>query len=176
MSVNTNKPLGSISKHFSLLKIIKLFFLFSIILIAGYLLGSRAGKSIVSTAITNKRSVFFLYKLPLDYIITANLLSSEDELKRTQGYYALLDNNMIDPEFLIERYKRETGFIKPLIVWLMGYSEDKDTVLHFLSEEYQGAERRIKTEILKTMKRMDESFFDDFIKLHKIDIDKMFLE
>ncbi|MBN2039963.1 MAG: hypothetical protein JW864_07985 [Spirochaetes bacterium] len=173
MSGNIIKPVNGISKHISLLKILKLFFLFSVILIAGYFSGSLAGRSIVSSIITGKKSVFFLYRIPLGYIVSAGLLSSEDELKRTEGYYALLDNNMIDPEFLIERYKRETGYIKPLIIWLISFSKDKDPVLEFLSEEYQGADMRIKNGILDTMKRMDKSFFDDFVKLHGIDIDNM---
>lgn len=176
MSGNTNKPENSISKNISLLKILKLFFMFSVILIAGYFLGIKAGRFIVTGAVTGSRYIFFLYKLPFDYIVTANLLSSEDELKRAEGYYALLDNNMIDPDFLMQRYKKESGFIKPLIIWLIGYSQDKNTALEFLSEEYAGADQRIKKEILKTMKRMDESFYDDFVKSHGIDADKIFFD
>ena len=96
MSGIINKLGKNIGKNISLLKILKLFFLFLVILVTGYFIGSRMGIFIVSSAISGNKSIFFLYKLPLDYIITTDLLSSESELKRIEGYYSLLDNNIID--------------------------------------------------------------------------------
>ncbi len=109
-----------------------------------------------------------LYRPPFEFIHTANLLSSYDELKRLEGYYSLLDNNAIDEDSLIARYKDETVFIKPTIIWLLGYSGNKNKVLGFLSEEYNKTDQRVKSEILKTMRRLDEDFYIKFSGINKI--------
>lgn len=123
-------------------------------LLAGY---------IITGTVTGSRTSLFLYRLPVDYIYSANLLSSENELKRIEGYYSLLDYKILNTDFLIERYKRESYLIKPLIIWLLGYSDNKDKIMEFLSEEYKGAAERIKKEILKTMKKKDPDYYNNFI-------------
>ncbi|MBN2400949.1 MAG: hypothetical protein JXN64_00975 [Spirochaetes bacterium] len=146
---------------------------FFMLLFTGYVIGRTAGTQIVKGLLKGERYVLMPYRLPFEYLYTANLLYSNDELRRLEGYYSLLDNRIIDPDLLIERFKQESDLIKPVIIWLLGYSEDKDDALNFLSDEYAGSEQRIKKEILRTMKRLDESYFLDFTASHKINIKEL---
>jgi hypothetical protein len=145
-------------------------FVFLLILFIGYTLGRIAGTHIVSGFLKGKRFILLFYRPPFEYLKTANLLYSSDELVRLEGYYSLLDNKIIDKDLLIERYKQESELIKPVIIWLIGYSRDKDAVLKFISEEYAKADQRVKNEILKTMKRLDEEYFKNFTASPKIKI------
>ncbi len=138
-----------------MLKVLLKIFLIFIIAAIGLLSGHAAGKRLVSGLFSGKRQAFFLYKIPADYFKTLNLLNSDNELNRLEGYYSLLDNNIIDADFLIKRYKSETDFLKPVIVWLLGFSKDKDMVLKFLNEEYEKSGKRLKQEISRTMKRFE---------------------
>jgi hypothetical protein len=148
----------------------KLFFIifFLFILSIGYTLGRVAGNHIVSGLLEGKRFVLLLYRPPFEYLKTANLLYSSNELERLEGYYSLLDNKIIDSDLLIERYKQESELVRPVIIWLLGYSGDKDAVLKFVSDEYTNADARLKKEILKTMKRLDEVYFKNFASSKKI--------
>ncbi len=143
-------------------------FVFLVILFFGYALGRTAGTHIVAGLFKGERYILLLYRPPFEYLKTANLLYSSDELKRLEGYYSLLDNKLIDPDLLIERYKQESEFIKPVIIWLLGYSNDKEAVLKFMSGEYANTDQRVKKEILKTMKRLDETYFKNFAASQKI--------
>jgi hypothetical protein len=144
--------------------------IFLVILFSGYMLGRIVGTHIVKGLLKGERFVLLLYRPPFEYLNTANLLYSTDELKRLEGYYSLLDNKIIDSDLLIERYIQESEFVKPVIIWLLGYSNDKVAVLKFISEEYANADQRLKKEILKTMKRLDETYLGNFAALHKINI------
>jgi hypothetical protein len=145
-------------------------FVFLFILSAGLAFGQIAGSHIVSGLLQGRRFVLLFYSPPFEYLRTASLLYSSEELKRLEGYYSLLDNKIIDNDLLFERYKQESEFIKPVIVWLLGYSGEKDSVLKFISGEYANADQRVKKEILRTMKRLDKAYFNNFVPLHKIKI------
>ncbi len=143
---------------------------FLLILTVGYALGRVTGNRIVSGLLEGKRFVLLFYQPPFEYLKTANQLYSSDELERLEGYYSLLDNKIIDTDLLIERYKQESELIKPLIIWLLGYSGEKEAVLRFISEEYASGDLRVKNEILKTMKRLDEVYLKNFSSSKKINI------
>lgn len=155
---------------FSKKSIIKSTVFLLMILLSGYAIGQTIGIKIIKGIIKGDRSAFLLYKLPFEYIKTANLLSSPDELDRLEGYYSLLDNKLNDDELLIERFREESSLVKSTIVWLLGYSGNKDKTLEFLSQEYSSANQRVKREILKTMKRLDETFLKSFAKARNINI------
>ena len=144
--------------------------IFIAILFLGFAIGGIASTYIVSGLLKGKRYVLLLYRPPFEYLYTARLLYSSDELKRLEGYYSLLDNKIVDSDLLIDRYKQETEFIKPVIIWLLGYSNHKDAALKFISEKYFGADRRCRKEMLKTMKRLDEIYFMNFTASNKINI------
>lgn len=149
----------------------KLSFIISgiIILTAGFLFGSALGSILITGLITKgNRTAFLLYRPSSEYIITARLLGSSSELLRLSGYYSLLDNRRIDNNFLIERYKKEPDYIKRSIIWILGYSENPKSVLSFLSEEYNDASKYLKREMLKSMKRIDKTYYTDFIVKHGI--------
>jgi hypothetical protein len=151
-------------------KKVNIVFVFLLILFLGYAFGRIAGNHVVSGLLKGKRFVLLFYRPPFEYLKTANLLYSSEELERLEGYYSLLDNKIIDKDLLIDRYKQESELIKPVIIWLLGYSGDKNAVLRFISEEYTNADQRLKNEILKTMKRLNEDYFKNFTASRKINI------
>ncbi len=53
------------------------------------------------------------------------MLGSADEMKRLAGYYALLETDSIDVEFLVERYGMESSTVnRRTIVWLLGFARN----------------------------------------------------
>jgi hypothetical protein len=146
--------------------IIALVFIF--ILVSGFGIGRIIGTHIITGIFKGSRTALLFYRPPFKYIYTAKLLYNSDELIRLEGYYSLLDNNLIDTDLLIERYRKESDFIKPVIIWILGYSSDKSEVLKFLSEDFKTADKRIKAEIIRTMIRLDEDYYIKFAKANKI--------
>ncbi|MFH0975648.1 MAG: hypothetical protein V1874_07675 [Spirochaetota bacterium] len=141
---------------------------FIFILVSGFGIGRIIGSQIITGIFKGSRTALLFYRPPFKYIYTAKLLYSSDELLRLEGYYSLLDNNLIDTDLLIERYGKESDFIKPVIIWIFGYSSDKSDVLKFISEEYKTSDKRIKAEIIRTMKRIDEDYYIKFAKANNI--------
>ena len=117
---------------------------FILLLVAGFLFGRLIGFHIISGLFKGSKKAVLLPMPPFEYIKTANLINSSEELKRLEGYYSLLDKNMIDTDLLIDRYKEESELIKSTIIWIFGYSKDKNNVLGFLSEEYKKSNKSIQ--------------------------------
>lgn len=132
-------------------------------------IGNLLGRHLITKFITeDSRSIFLLLNRPAyEYIHTARMLRSNNDIKRLSGYYSLLDYKKVDAAFLIDSYKREEAiYTKRSIIWLLGYSENRERVLEFLSNEYKNEQNsdRIKREILRTIKRIDKNYFSKFVK------------
>jgi hypothetical protein len=158
-------PLSENSQLFSKLtgfRIITYFLFAGILFIAGLVAGRNAGNQIIGSIIKGGNTSIILYRLPFEYFYTSNLLSSQSELIRLQGYYSMLDSRKIDTDFLIQRYYNETGINKPTIIWLLGFSKDHDKVISFISDELPKADSRLKQEMLKTLERFDKQFNSNF--------------
>ena len=153
---NTLKPFFSRTGKL----ILSLSLLVALGLAAGITTGNHMIKGLISKG---SLSLFLLYRPSSKYIETARLLRSNSETERLTGYYSLLENKKMDSDFLIKRYKKESLFIKRSIIWLLGFSGDKN-ISGFLAKEYIGATVNIKKEILRSIKKIDASFFDQFSK------------
>lgn len=142
-----------------------------LVISAGYLTGSLIGDRLVTGYITGRSGLLLLLSRPgFDYLYTAQMLNSNDGLKRLEGYYGLIDTGKIDADFLKERFRREEAiYHKRTIIWLMGFSEKSDDILKFLSREYKSSGVTIKREILRSMKRVSPSYFKTFVKDRGID-------
>jgi len=141
------------------------------LLLLGYVSGSAIGNIFITQFITGKSNkILLLYRPAYEYKYILNLLNNSNEYKRLAGYYSLLENRRIDSDFLIERYKREEKrYIKRSIIWLLGYSKNKKDVIEYISNIYPYSPGKIKKEILRTMKRLNLQYFNNFVKSKKID-------
>lgn len=139
-------------------------------LTAGYLAGMSAGYSIARSYIHGERPVSLLFYRPArDISLIYARVNSHDEIDRLHGYYAMLDNNIADPSFLIERYGTETvPGIRRSIIWILGCAGDSDETYSFFSDIYSRSPEEIRREIERALKRMGEQRYRDFRKQHGI--------
>ncbi|HON79086.1 MAG TPA: hypothetical protein PK544_11380 [Spirochaetota bacterium] len=118
----------------------------------------------------NARSILLMYRPSYDFIYLRNMMNSPNDLIRINSYYALFDYGKFDASILIDRYKQEnTAYIKRILIWMMGFSEKKAYLKHFLTEEYSSALPGVKIEMLRTLKRLDINYYKHFIQEKSID-------
>ena len=138
----------------------------------GYFIGDVCGNLLIKRFVTDMNPfIYLLYRPAYEYIYTIKALASKNALERLNGYYSLLETKKIDEDFLIERYKmEETLLLKRSILFILGFSKNKDIVSAFLSKIYKDSPWRIKMEILRTIKRLDRALYIKFIADNKINI------
>ncbi|MCP4138007.1 MAG: hypothetical protein GY754_43995 [bacterium] len=136
----------------------------------GYFYGRVTGSLIIKSFLTSSRRLsLILYRPATEFYTMRKLLRSENELERLSGYYALLDNNMIDEDYLLELYTLEPSIVvKRTIIWILGFSDDFDSVKKSYSKIYAKADPLIKNEILRTLRRNDKEYYQKFIEQHKV--------
>ena len=148
--------------------------IFSVILIIislmGYWSGKTAGTGMLSGFVGNKRiNAVLFYRPASQYYEIYRLLNSGSDLDRMAGYYALIDNNIIDEDFLMERYSLENiDTVKRTIVWVMGFSKDREKIRNFFDARFSGSAIAIKGEIIRSLKRLDMRYLDEFIKKNSV--------
>jgi hypothetical protein len=137
----------------------------------GFLGGSAAGRGMLLGLFNSNASAVMLFFEPaMQYFVSFHMLNSSDEMKRLSGYYSLLDLDLIDSEFLGKRYEKEQNVaVKRTILWVLSYSDDHDEVFELFSALFPEEQDSLKREMLKSLKRMDEYFFLQFIEMHNID-------
>ncbi|MDY6969230.1 MAG: hypothetical protein SVR08_11355 [Spirochaetota bacterium] len=148
-------------------------FCVSILLIAGgYFIGNFSGNLLIKRfVIFRSPFVYLLYRPAYEYLYTIKVLASQDDLDRLKGYYSLWETKKIDEAFLIERYKKENSLLlKRSIIFILGFSNNKDIVSDFSTIIYKDSPWRIKMEILRTIKRLDGNLYIKFISDNKINI------
>ena len=141
-----------------------------ILLAVGYIMGGRIGFYAIEQAVfSNSAAVMLLYKPAYKFINTYRYVNADDSMKRLEGYYSLLENNMIDTSFLFERYEEEDQQVnKRTIIWLLGYSEEHSEVSQFFSNHYRSAANRLRKEMLRSLQRMGDDVFKDFVNRENI--------
>ncbi|HSV98387.1 MAG TPA: hypothetical protein VLM75_15820 [Spirochaetota bacterium] len=134
--------------------------------VTGFAMGQAGGRLLMKDYLTGGgRLVPLLYRPSFQHFTTAAMLGSEDELRRLAGYYALLEGDAIDVDFLVERYGMERSIvIRRTIVWLMGFSRDVREAADACAGLYESAPREVREEILRSIKRLDEVIYRDFVE------------
>jgi len=155
----------------SVQKTIRMFFPVFLLLF-GLLSGTIIGNHLINGfLLNNKNWILLLYSPSFYYFNTANMLNSDDELKRLAGYYSMRESKKIDIPFLMERFKDEPSlFVKRTLIWVIGYSREKRIALKNLSAIYDDSPLQIKNEILRSAIRIDrDKLLEEFVKQHKVD-------
>jgi hypothetical protein len=124
-----------------------------LIFTAGFMIGSCTGKGMISSLISGESRYPLLIGTPAgDIFKIYRLVNSENPLERISGYYALIDANMIDLDFLHERFLDETLSTSRLVlVKAISCSDKKKKMYDVLDAIYDKSEMPVKTEIVRTI-------------------------
>jgi len=141
-----------------------------LLLSTGYFFGRLTGINLVKSVIIDGSIAPLVFSNQVRKSIEIiRLLNSKDELERLTGYYSLLDNKIVDENYLLERFQMEKSYpIKRSILWIMSFSDNFDEVTEIYGSIFKGAPVGIKKEILMSLKRVDEYHYLQFVKEHKV--------
>jgi hypothetical protein len=145
-----------------------LYLIFAFVAVAGLCGGLLAGGRALTGFVTGgSRVMLLLYRPSFEYVSNAMMLNSPDGLKRLAGYYALLQNGTIDPAYLLERCRDEPiPANRKTIIWILGFSRDKEQARAALELLYDGAPDEIRRRVLDSLARLDAGGLQDFLSAH----------
>ena len=124
-----------------------------LIFTTGYAIGTCSGKGMISSLITGESRYPLLIGTPAGEIFKIyRMVNSENPLERISGYYALIDANMIDLDFLHERFLDETlPAAKLVLVKAISCTDKKKKMYDIFDSIYNKSELPVKTEIVRTL-------------------------
>lgn len=130
--------------------------LFVICALIGLAVGRMTGTHLLEGVVLRESRLPLLVLRPVgQYYDIYRLLNSTNPFSRLSGYYALVENGMIDVNFLIERYRVERfPVIKKALLWALGFSQDRRRVVDFYRSIYGESDGEIQSEIRTLMKRV----------------------
>jgi hypothetical protein len=139
-------------------------------MLAGFLIGRGAGNRFVSGILLRESRFPLLLSRPVyQFYDIYTLINSSDPFSRLSGYYSLVDANMIDLEFIRERYSQEQmPVVRRTLLWVLGYSKDRSAVLDYYASLYRTSDDDMKNVILAMMKRLDPDYHREFIKKNRV--------
>ncbi len=162
-------------KEIKLKLITALFFILLLIpaFMGGYYWGRYTGSYGVQKLVSGGEGLLFLLFRPAhQFFHTYSMLNSNSEVIRLSGYYSLLDNNIIDEDFLMERYRDEGSIpVKRTIIWLMGFSDDFEKIKGYFNTTYNESHTEVKREILRIIRRRNPDYYKKFIVIKKVSKD-----
>ena len=107
------------------------------------------------------------------YYSVVSLLNSPDMLDRLAGYYGLADMRNIDEGFIFTRLEHEENpTVKKTLIWLLSHSNNKKTTFNRLEESWDSQSNDIRSEILRTLEKLDPNAFEEFLIRRKIEIER----
>ncbi len=138
--------------------------------VIGYRVGRLAGGRMLADILMKESSLPLLLSRPVSQFYDMYvLINSGNPFSRISGYYSLMDNNMIDEQFLLDRYRKEEIFaIRRTILWVLGFSHDTGMVMRDYAALFKEADEPMKKEILALMKRKDRAFYAKFVRNNRI--------
>ena len=143
------------------------FAIFGIVVLAigmGFLGFSCGDKTIKKFLFANSVYPLFYPAYAYKYYSVVYLLNSPDMLDRLAGYYGLADMRNIDEDFIFTRLdKEESPVIKKTLVWLLSHSNNKKSTFKRLEEIWDLQSDEVKAEILRTLQKLDDKAFKEFL-------------
>jgi hypothetical protein len=134
---------------------------------AGRLIGTRFMESII---LKEGRLPLLLSRPVSQFYDVYSLINSNNPFSRLSGYYSLVDNNLVNVQFIADRYGREQFIvIQRTLLWVLSYTKDTGTALKFYASIYNTCDGSLKKDILRYMIRLDKKYYDGFIKANKVD-------
>ena len=104
---------------------IKNFCVIILISLSGFAGGIACGDIILSRSIKGDfLFMAFIFHPSQNFVDTYSLLNNSNDFKRLAGYYAYKESNLVDLDFLYERYKiEESDIIHNTIIWIAENSD-----------------------------------------------------
>jgi hypothetical protein len=134
---------------------------------AGRLLGNRFMESII---LKEGRFPLLLSRPVNQFYDVYTLINSSNPFSRMSGYYSLVDNNLVNVQFIADRYGREQFVvIHRTLLWVLSYAKDRDKALAFYASVYNTCDDSLKKDILRHMMKIDKKYCNDFIKQNKVE-------
>ena len=144
---------------------------FSTTLLFGYFTGRLLGNRFVENVVLQQGRFPLLLSRPVNQFYDIyTLINSNNPFSRLSGYYSLVDNKMINEQFLMERFRREQNeALSGSLLWILSFSRDNDAVVTFYASVYNNSSDSIKKRILSLMKRVNRDYYMKFIKKNNVD-------
>lgn len=147
-------------------------FVFPIILIAVITFGAGGGffcgNVLRNLYLTSGLTVMYLFAEPeYEYLYIRSMVDSDDENERLLAYYAIKEYGKDNTSFFIERFvKEKSTHVKRVLVWILGFSKDREAVLATYGKYYPVSDRVIQKTIRESAMRMglDEKEFIEKIR------------
>ena len=135
-----------------------------ILFFVGFFGGKFGGKQLLKGFFsTGDIRLSILFTPSHEFFNTYQKINSYNEFDRLSGYYAMVDNNYINDDFLMKRYElEESEILKRTIIWILGFSKNKETISSFYSSIYNKSELRIKEEIMRSVSRLGYNKLEEF--------------
>lgn len=140
-------------------------------LFMGYSAGRLLGSRFVEDILLQQARFPLLFSRPVSQFYDIyTLINSSNPYSRLSGYYSLVDNKMINEQFLMERFRHEQNdALRGSILWILSHSNDREGVVRFYTSVYDESSDNMKKRILGFMKCVDNNYYLKFIKKNKID-------
>lgn len=137
---------------------------------AGYGLGRLVGNKFMESILLREGRLPLLLSRPVSQFYDIyTLINSRNPFSRLSGYYSLVDSNMVNNQFITERYGREQLLvIKRTLLWVLSYTPDTAGALKFYSSIYASSDDSLKKDIARYMLRLDKRYYERFIKENKV--------
>ncbi len=139
----------------------------------GYAAGRGLGSRLVERVVIGESRFPLLLAKPVgQFIDIYRLLNSDNPFSRLSGYYSLVDNRMIDEDFIIERFRAERlDVTRTTLLWILSFSRDADRVMDFYESIYSDSDVAIQAEIRRHMQRVNAVRYAEFLRTTGIKMD-----
>jgi len=143
----------------------------ALLMLAGYGAGLLIGGGFVESILLREGRFPLLLSRPVNQFYDVySLINSANPFSRLSGYYSLVDNNMVNEQFVADRYEREqVPVVRRTLLWVLSHAKDRDRAVKFYASIYGASDDSLKKDILRHMKRLDEKYFNGFVKENRID-------
>lgn len=130
--------------------------------------GFFCGKAFRNLYLTQGLTLLYLFAEPeYEYLYIRSMVDSEDENERLLAYYAVKEYGKDNTPFFIERFvKEKSPHVKRVLVWILGFSPDKEEVLATYAKYYSVSDRVIQKAMRESAIRLgaDEREFAEKIQ------------
>ncbi len=130
--------------------------------------GFFCGKALRSLYLTQGATLLYLFAEPeYEYFYIRSMVDSEDENERLLAYYAVKEYGKDNTSFFIDRFTKEkSAHVKRVLVWLLGFSPDKEEALAMYGKYYSVSDKAIQKAMRESAQRMgvNEKEFDHKIR------------
>lgn len=145
---------------------------FAVVLTIVILLGAGGGffcgKAFRNLYLTQGVTLLYLFAEPeYEYLYIRSMVDSEDENERLLAYYAVKEYGKDNTSFFIDRFvKEKSPHVKRVLVWILGFSTEKEEVLAMYWKYYSVSDKVIQKTMRESAIRLgiSEQEFADKIR------------